>query len=66
MQLIGQPKVNKVNFFLPFSKFMKRAQTKFHAHTMRESQVVSSKKVKIYRWFNFSCNTVFFSSSVFY
>jgi len=27
---------------------MKRPQTKFHAHTMRESQVVRSKKVKIY------------------
>jgi len=35
---------------------MKRPQTKFHAHTMRESQVIGSKKVKInhsvkiYRW----------------
>jgi len=28
---------------------MKRPQTKFHAHTMRESQVTRSKKVKIYR-----------------
>jgi len=27
---------------------MKRSQTKFHAHTMRESQVIRSKKVKIY------------------
>jgi len=27
---------------------MKRSQTKFHVHTMRESQVVRSKKVKIY------------------
>jgi len=25
---------------------MKRPQTKFHAHTMRESQVIRSKKVK--------------------
>jgi len=28
---------------------MKRPQTKVHAHTMRESQVIRSKKVKIYR-----------------
>jgi len=28
---------------------MKRPQTKFHAHTMRESQVIKSKKLKIYR-----------------
>jgi len=27
---------------------MKRPQTKFHAHAMRESQVIRSKKVKIY------------------
>jgi len=27
---------------------MKRPQTKFHAHTLRESQVIKSKKVKIY------------------
>jgi len=33
----GQPKVNGVKIFLPFLKFMKRSQTKFHAHTMRES-----------------------------
>jgi len=26
---------------------MKRPQTKFHTHTMRESQVIRSKKVKI-------------------
>jgi len=27
---------------------MKRPQTKFHAHTMREYQVIRSKRVKIY------------------
>jgi len=27
---------------------MKRPQTKFHFHTMKESQVIRSKKVKIY------------------
>jgi len=45
---LGQTKVNKVKIFLPFLKFMKRPQTKFHAHTKRESQVIRSKKVKIY------------------
>jgi len=45
----GQPKVNKVKNFLPFLKFMKRPQTKFHAHTIRESQVIRSKKLKIYQ-----------------
>jgi len=43
VSFLGQPKVNKVKFFLPFSKFMKRPQTKFHAHTTRESQVIRSK-----------------------
>jgi len=32
----------------PFLKLMKRPQTKFYAHTMKESQVIRSKKVKIY------------------
>ena len=45
---LGQPKVNKVKIFLSFWKFMKCPQSKFHAHTMRESQVIRSKKVKIY------------------
>jgi len=36
----AQPKVKN---FLPFWKFMKRPQTKFHLHTMRESQVIRSK-----------------------
>jgi len=30
-------------------KFMKRPQTKNHAHTMSASQVIRSKKVKTYR-----------------
>jgi len=29
---------------------MKRPQIKFHAHTMREFQVIRSKKVKIHHW----------------
>jgi len=49
VSLLGQPKVNKVKIFLPFPKFMKCPQTKFHAYTMTESQVIRSKKVKIYR-----------------
>ena len=52
-------KINKVKNFLPFIKFMKRPQTKFHAHTMRVSQVIRSKTVKIYRQAKFSCSTVF-------
>jgi len=43
---------------------MKRPQTKFHAHTMRGSQVTRSKKVKIIRSkfivrSKFSCSKVF-------
>jgi len=51
---------------------MKRPKHKFHAHTMRESQVIKSKKVtiyhkvKIYRWVKISCTTFFFSLSIFY
>jgi len=37
MSSVRQP---KVKFFLPTSKLMKRPQTKFHTHTMRESQVI--------------------------
>jgi len=43
---LGQPQVNKVKIFLPFVKFMKRPQTKFHVHTMMESQVLRSKTSK--------------------
>jgi len=45
---LGQPKVNNVKNVLPFLKLMKRSQTKFHAHTMKKSQVIRSKIVKIY------------------
>jgi len=48
MLRLGQPKVNKVKIFLPFQKFMKRPQTKFHADTMSHFKVIRSKKVKIY------------------
>jgi len=39
---------------------MKRPQTKFHAHTMRESQVITSKKSKFIIRSKFCCSTVFF------
>jgi len=42
----GQRKVNKFKIFLPFSKFMKRPQNKFHAHTMSQPKVIRSKKSK--------------------
>jgi len=45
---VGQPKFNKVKNILLFVKFMKRPQIKFHGHTLRESQVIRSKNVKIY------------------
>jgi len=41
---LGQPKDNKVKFFLPFSKFMKRPQTKFHADTMIHSKDIRTRK----------------------
>jgi len=51
--------------FSAFFKFTKWPQTKFHTHTMRESQVIRSIKAKIYHWVNFSWRTVF-SLSIFY
>ena len=51
--------------FLPFSKFMKRPQTKFQAHTMRKSLVIRLNKSKFMVGSNFSCSTVFFSLSIF-
>jgi len=73
MLKIGQPKVNKVKIFLPFLKFMKRPQTKFYAHTMKVSQVIRSKKVKVYhqvklyRWVKLFLQPSFFSEiSIFY
>ena len=44
---------------------MKRPQTKFHAHTMRESQVIRSKKVKTLGQ-NFLAAEFFISSSILY
>jgi len=45
---------------------MKRPQTKFHAHTMRESQVNRSKKVKIYRKVKIFLQHSAFSLLIFY
>ena len=41
-------------------------QTEFHAHTTREFQVIRSRKVKIYRWVNFSCSIAYFFLLIFY
>jgi len=53
-------------------KFMIYPQNKFHIHTISYSQIIRSKKPKfiispkfIVRS-NWSCSTVFFSSSIFY
>ena len=46
---LGQPKVNKIKIFLPFPMFIKRPQTKFHAHTTGNPKLLGQKKVKIYR-----------------
>jgi len=45
---------------------MKRPQTKFYAHTIRESQVLRQKKSKFIVRSKFSCSTVFFALSIFY
>jgi len=60
--VIRQLKVNKVKNFLPFQKFMKRPQTKFHAETMSHSKVMRSKfiveflSLSIFYW---SCSNRF-------
>jgi len=57
----------KFKFVLPFSKFMKRPENKFHADAMSHSQVIRSKKSKFIIWVKFvvrpnlSCRTVVFS-----
>jgi len=55
----------QVKMVLPFSMFMKRPQTKFHADTMRNSKVIRSKKSKFIVW-PISCSPVFLSWSIFY
>jgi len=42
---IGQKKSMKSKFFW-FFKLVKHPQTKFHAHAMKDSQVIRSKKSK--------------------
>jgi len=34
---------------MPFSRFIKRPQTKFHADTMSHSKVIRSKNLKMFR-----------------
>ena len=41
---LGQPKVNKVKFFLPCLEVMKRPQTKFQVDAMRGFKVIKSRK----------------------
>jgi len=66
--IVGQPKVKN---FLPFLKFMERPQTEFHAHTMRESQAIRSKKSQLIMRSKFVVRSSFpcstpFSLSIFY
>ena len=44
MSSLGQPKVNKVKFFLPCSEVMKRPQTKFQVDSIRGFKVIKSRK----------------------
>jgi len=62
--LLGQPKVIKVKIILSFLKLIKRSQTIFHAHTMRVSQVIRSKKSNFIVGSNFSCSIVFYDLSM--
>jgi len=61
---LGQPKVKKVKNFLPY-QFMKSPQTKFHADTMRDSKVITSKSQNLSFGQNFLQHR-FFSLSIFY
>jgi len=63
---LRQSKVNKVKFFLPFQKFMKRPQTKFHADTMSHSKVIRSKKSKFIVRSKITVRPKFFCSRVFF
>jgi len=51
--------------FLPLLTFMIRPQTKYHAHTVSESQIIRSKKGKIYRKVELILQRSFFSSLIF-
>jgi len=65
MLLLGQPKVSKVKIFLPFLKFMKRPQTKFHVHTMRVSQLIRSKSQNLPLGQNLSLGQILFAAQFF-
>ena len=64
--IIRATKVNKVKIFLPFLKFTKRPNTKFHAHTMRVSQVIKLKKSQnLLLGQNLSLDQTFFAAQFF-
>ena len=42
--LLRQSKVNKVKFYLPFSKFVKHPWTKLYADTMSDAKAIRSKR----------------------
>jgi len=46
---LGQLKVNKVKFFLPFQNFIKRLQTKFHTDTWATPKLLGQKSQFIIR-----------------
>jgi len=59
---LGQPKVDEVKTFLPFLKFVKPPQTKFHAHT-NEGKLLGQKKSKFIIGSNF-CSVFFLSIDI--
>ena len=57
--LLWQSKVNKSKIFLPFSKFMKRSQTKFHADTIIGFKVIRWKIQDLWLGQNFLQHSFF-------
>ena len=59
--IIGQLKVKEVKNVLPFLKFMKRPQTKFHDDTKSEYEIARSKILKVYHYVEVClyCRTLF-------
>jgi len=47
---IGQLKVKEVKNVLPFSKFMKRPQTKFQDDAMSDYELAMSKILNVYHY----------------
>jgi len=63
---VGQPKINQVKIVVPLLKFMKRPQTKFHADTMSDFKIITSKKDKFIVRSKVFCSRVLFSLPIFY